>query len=237
MCVICVIYMTYNKKSDGVKGMMSKEQKSEIYKKYVGGDGPLTKSDKLAKVVIVNVFVAIAMFGLGNLGWLIFQRQHNSYYRPYKIALHDAYIPNDKYYNKYSVGATYEKTQFELHFTWVLNVMFSLLMLDFSVKTMKHINDGYDTVDMMLNLKKIGKQYDLSDTEVKKLWPVAEGIIKQMSTDDRAYFDMLSKGGIAIKDQEIYKNFAACIIQGHLEEHPDEAQKALQIWREKIKTK
>ncbi|MCQ2562670.1 MAG: cell envelope integrity protein TolA [Alphaproteobacteria bacterium] len=222
------------------------KQKHIADNKYADDDKPSTGFDKLKHFISINTIYATTLFGLGNFCWLLVQSDrygdvdrsggltYNNCYKPYKVAIHDAYIPTDKYYRyDYEEVWINKKPQFKLHIAWCLNVLFSLCGLAFSVYAIRHENDKYDTVDMMLELKKIGKQYNLSDRKIKKLWPVASNIIQKMSSDSRVYFDMLMNGDINIKDQEMFKKFAISIIQGHLESNPEDAQQVLGVFDER----
>ena len=53
-----------------------------------------------------------------------------------------------------------------------------------------------------------------------------------MSADERIYFDMLMNDDINIADKETIKQFATSIMLGHLESHPSDARKILEIFDE-----
>lgn len=88
-----------------------------------------------------------------------------------------------------------------------------------------------DTVDMMLELKKFGQQYNLNTNQVKKLVKSATSIISRMSSDERVYFDMLLNGKLDnINDKETLMKMATAIMSGHLQKHPEDMKLVMEIY-------
>lgn len=93
------------------------------------------------------------------------------------------------------------------------------------------------TVDLMLAIKSIkeaGKKVNLNVTDetVKKLIDVCPYIISRMSADERVYFDMLIDGDIESKNEEMFKNFALAVMDGHLRSNPEDLQMVLDAFDE-----
>ena len=220
------------------------EQQKQAYVKYAGSL-PVSTLNKLKRVMGDSAATALGVLLLGSLWWGVFQSYDadvengrlvtNDAYKPYRIALHDAFIPTSKYDYDCCTG-TYSKNKdpkFQLIGAWCVNMVIMLCSLIISIRAARRVNDKCDTVDMMLDLEKFGKQYNLNKTKVKRLVSNAESVIKKMSASERVYFDMLMNGDINIKDQETMKNMAAHIIIGHLRSHPEDAEKILSVFDER----
>ena len=104
--------------------MQKNEQKNDaLYKKYTN----FTRKDLMfSNFVQTNIAGAIALFFIGNVSWMFLQstpdtmlcRAKNKIYMPYKKAIHDAYIPVEKYIvddNTYKTGelkVSFQKAKF-----------------------------------------------------------------------------------------------------------------------------
>ncbi len=97
----------------------------------------------------------------------------------------------------------------------------------------KKIKRNRATVDMMLDLEQLGKKYNLNSRQVKRLVAASNDIIQKISADNPFYFDMLINGDMAIKNPETYKKMASEVILGHLQSHPSDAQRVLDIFNER----
>jgi hypothetical protein len=86
---------------------------------------------------------------------------------------------------------------------------------------------------MMLELEKIGKEYNLDTEEVRRLVNVCKDVIKRMSKDKRVYFDMLMSGDISVKDSAIFQSMAVSVMSGHLQSHPEDLQMVLDVFDER----
>lgn len=160
--------------------------------------------------------------------------------KPFKVLLHDVYIPTNKYYNyTYCENSdcddikVHENPEFKPHVAWCLNVFITLCALIYSITFVKMNRYGRDAVDMMIDLKKFGEQYNLNTEKVKKLVNIANDIIERMSADERVYFDMLMNDNINIADKDTMKQFATAIMVGHLEKHPSDIEKIMEIFDER----
>ena len=98
---------------------------------------------------------------------------------------------------------------------------------------MKKQGRPFSVVDMMLDLEKYGKEYNLNTRKAERLIAVSDDIIQKICADNPFYFDMLIKGDFAIKNPEAYKKMASEIILGHLKSHPSDVQRVLDIFNEK----
>lgn len=164
----------------------------------------------------------------------------NPYSKPFKVVLHDVYIPTNKYYDyKYCENSdcdnikVHENPEFKPHVAWCLNVFITLCALIYSIIFVKMNRYGRDAVDMMIDLKKFGEQYNLNTEKVKKLVNIANYTIERMSADERVYFDMLMNDNINIADKDTMKQFATTIMVGHLEKHPRDIEKIMKIFDER----
>ena len=93
------------------------------------------------------------------------------------------------------------------------------------------------TVDLMLAIKSIkeaGKKVKLNVTDetAKKLIEICPYIISRMSADERIYFDMLIDGDIESTNEEMFKNFALAVMDGHLSSNPKDLQMVLAAFDE-----
>lgn len=221
------------------------KQENSIYKKYL--DYPAlsraTGTDKFLFWCKTNAIAFAALFALGNVNWLMLQSQEfekgpipttNKYFKPYKIALHDAYIPTSKYYydNIERNIKTVTEPTFKLHFLWCLNVFLSVCCILINTSITKGLNADFDAVDMMLDLEKLQKQYNLNTKQVYRLIFTAKNVIKKMSIDNPVYFNMLMQGDINITNQNAFKNMAVAIICGHLQSYPKDANRVLNAFEE-----
>lgn len=226
----------------------AQKQRELAYKKYAGFLPKNTK-DKLKTVMASVSLDALCLFVLGSTWWGLFQSydydvnngalEFNGWYKPYKVALHDAYIPTAKYKYGYEYidggrakVTKVENPKFQLTGAWCVNMLMMLTSLYLSIRGVRRENEKYDTVDMMLELEKFGKKYNLNKAKVKRLVSNFGSVIERMSAHERVYFDMLMKGDINIKDQQTMKNMATHIMIGHLESHPEDAEKILSVFNE-----
>jgi hypothetical protein len=224
-----------------------KKTKQAAYKKYTSKSARMTAADRIRYFCKVNAVSAASLFLLGNASWVLTQASpytdsnghgfvSNSWYKPYKAAIHDAYIPTDKYYGygwEDEDGFVNEKPGFAPSAAWGINVFLSLTVLLCSIVGAKRLNDEQDTVDMMLDLEEFGKQYKLDAKQVKRLVDKYKKIIEHMSADKRVYFDMLMAGEMPIKDQETLQAMAVSVMTGHLQSHPEDLKMVLETFEER----
>lgn len=211
------------------------------YRKYTGD---VRKDYDVARFIRINAMAAISLFVVGNFTWLFTQSMpktmlwgaKNRMYTPYKKAIHDAYIPVDKYRvddNTYKTGQlnVNPKPGFRAHGTWLANLLFSLCVLSGTAYLFKASKNDFDTIDMMMEFRKMhGNQYKLSDKQIAKLVSASDEIIARMSAEERVYFDMLSSGKLKIKDSKVFADMAVAILDGYLRTHPEETKKIVQIY-------
>lgn len=146
---------------------------------------------------------------------------------PYKVALHDAYIPTDRYnYSReYGLKEKTENLRFAPKPEWYSTVMLTMFGMICSILYARSRKKDYEIVDMMRQLYKYGKAYNMNDAKVRKLIASISGMIEYISANDRAYFDMLMAGDIKIDDAETMRKMASRIIVGHLRTNPSDAYK------------
>ena len=132
---------------------------------------------------------------------------------------------------------------------WYMNMAFLLVAICGVIKTLKkhnkeiaqireynasaisHNKTSKATVDMMLELKKFGQQYNLNTDQVKKLVESATEIISRMSGDERVYFDMLLNGDLDnTSDKETFMKMATAIMSGHLQTHPEDMKLVMEVY-------
>lgn len=235
------------RKIDEEKKQQEVKAKRDAYRRYIGPDAgmPLSASDKAKEFVKINAIGQLGIFLMGVFAWVLIQSDiiaegdwqgFNKDYKPFKVALHDAYVPTDKYYG-YQFGENAqvkENTKFTPHTAWCLNVFLALCTLLFSIWFVRVANVDHNTVDMMMELNKFGKKYNLNTAQVRKLVALAPSIIKNMSSDNRVYFDMLMAGDIRIENQKTFMDMAVNIIAGHLQTHPEDAQRIEDVVKERM---
>lgn len=218
-------------------------ERFEAYKKYLKISDKIPSMSDIKQFCIVNALAAASLFMLGNVSWLFFQEhrfqdgsaEHNPLYKPYKAALHDAYIPTNKYYGYDGDdpdGGINEEPDFAPSVAWMINVFLSVCVLVFSSPSLFE-SDGKRTVDMMLGLEKFGKEYNLDTEKVRRLVNVCKDVIKRMSKDKRVYFDMLMSGDISVKDNATFQSMAVSVMSGHLQSHPEDLQMVLDVFDER----
>lgn len=218
-------------------------ERFEAYKKYLKISDRMPTMLDIQSFCIVNALAAASLFMLGNVGWLLVQSgpiqdgsgEPDPYYKPYKAALHDAYIPTNKYYG-YGCddldGGINEEPDFAPSVAWMINVFLSVCVLVVSSPLLIG-KDGEETVKMMLELEKIGKEYNLDTEKVRRLVNVCKDVIKRMSKDKRVYFDMLMSGDISVKDNATFQSMAVSVMSGHLQSHPEDLQMVLDVFDER----
>ena len=87
-----------------------------------------------------------------------------------------------------------------------------------------------ETVDMMYDLKKLGKQYNLNTAQVEKLVKLAPAVISHMSKDESVYFNMLINGDIEIANNKTFYEMAHAIMRGHLQKHPEDIKTIMDVF-------
>ena len=218
-------------------------ERFEAYKKYLKISDKMPTMSDIKEFCIVNALAAASLFMLGNVSWLFVQEgrfldgsaEHNPHYKPYKAALHDAYIPTNKYYGydgDNPNGGINEEPDFAPSVAWMINVFWSVCVLVFS-SPLLFFSDGKRTVKMMLELEKFGKEYNLDTEKVRRLVNVCKDVIKRMSKDKRVYFDMLMSGDISVKDNATFQSMAVSVMSGHLQSHPEDLQMVLDVFDER----
>ena len=221
-------------------------ERFEAYKKYLKISDKIPSMSDIKQFCIVNALAAASLFMLGNVSWFFVQGDpymdtnghgfaDNPHYKPYKAALHDAYIPTNKYHGygwEDPDGGINEEPDFAPSVAWMINVFLSVCVLVFS-SPLLFFSDGKRTVDMMLGLEKFGKEYNLDTEKVRRLVNVCKDVIKRMSKDKRVYFDMLMSGDISVKDNATFQSMAVSVMSGHLQSHPEDLQMVLDVFDER----
>jgi len=95
------------------------------------------------------------------------------------------------------------------------------------VRRVKH-----DAVDIMLALKEAGVDYNLDSRKVKRAVAIAPMVISNMAAVDREFFEKLMMGDINIKNDNTMRDMAVSIIEGHLQTHPQDAKRVLDVFKE-----
>ena len=219
---------------------MTSTDNTILYRKHVG----MTPEDLREKIRTELIAIPAALFIMGNGIWLFAQSnptrlmgQRNYMYKPYKAAIHDAYIPTDKYIideNTYNTGQLKVnlRPKFKVHGLWLANMIITLLFFIEFAYANKGIKQEFDTVDMMVDLEKFGKDYNLNAKQVQKLVKASENIITKMSSENRVYFDMIINGKIDITKDKAFVDMAVAIMDGYLRTHPEEEAGILSVFAE-----
>lgn len=219
---------------------MTSNKNTKLYRRYVG----ITPDESKEKIRSELIGFPMALFIIGNGIWLFGQSnptrvmgQRNYMYKPYKAAIHDAYIPTDKYIideNTYNTGQlkVNPNPKFKANGLWLANLILSLLF--FIGFAYVHIEDKRDlaTVDMMVDLEKFGKIYNLNTRQVKQLVKKSSNIIAKMSKENHVYFDMIINGKIDINKDKTFVDMAVAILDGYLRAHPEEEAGILSVFAE-----
>lgn len=85
-------------------------------------------------------------------------------------------------------------------------------------------------VDM---IAKIAKDQGINPSDVKRLSCVADDILQQMAEENRVYFDLLMDDKLGADDKKFVRSMAINIMKGHLESHPEDAKRILNVFNEK----
>ena len=186
----------------------------------------------------VNLFASIF--------WAIVFGGINEYDHPIRAMFDNVYNPKPKAQSEKSpvLGIeTKNKPFFWGNLSFALSYMLltaGLLMRhyrkDKRSETARFANENA-TVDMMLAIKSIkeaGEKVNLNVTDetAKKLIEICPHIISRMSADDRVYFDMLINGDIESENEEVFKNLALAVMDGHLRSNPQDLQMVLNAFDE-----
>ncbi len=177
--------------------------------------------------------------------WAVIFCGINEYDYPIRAMFDNVYNPKPKTQsgNWQSDKKMRQKPLFYVNLSLVLSYMLltaCILMRyyrkDKRSETARYVNENA-TVDLMLAIKSIkdaGKKYnlDITDETAKKLIEVCPHIISRMSADERVYFDMLIEGDIESKNEEMFKNFALAVMDGHLRSNLEDLQMVLDAFDE-----
>lgn len=220
---------------------MAVKNNTILYKKHIG----ITPTELKEKNRMELIAVPLALFLMGNTIWFLMQSKptkpfwnhKNGMYMPYKAAIHNAYIPTDKYIvdeNTYKTGqlTVNPNPKFKAHGTWLANLIISLLFFAGFAYGNKELKRDFDTVDMMVDLEKFGKDYNLNAKQVKKLLKKSEDIIVRMSKENATYFDMIINGKVDITKDKVFVDMAVAILDGYLSAHPEETAGVLSVFTE-----
>lgn len=219
---------------------MTSNKNIKLYRKYVD----MTPEDLREKIRSELIAIPAALFIMGNGIWLFAQSnptrvmgQRNRMYKPYKAAIHDAYIPTDKYIideNTYNTGQLKinPNPKFKANGLWLANMIITLLFFIGFAYANKGIKQEFDTVDMMVDLEKFGKIYNLNTRQVKQLVKKSSNIIAKMSKENHVYFDMIINGKIDIDKDKTFVDMAVAILDGYLRAHPEEEAGILSVFAE-----
>ena len=121
-------------------------ERRDAYNKYLKISDRMPTMFNIKQFCKVNALAAASLFMLGNVSWLFVQADpymdtnghgfgDNPQYKPYKEALHDAYIPIN----------TYEGSGFAPSVAWMINVFLSVCVLVVSSRLLID-TDGKKTV-------------------------------------------------------------------------------------------
>ena len=110
---------------------------------------------------------------------------------------------------------------------------------------------AHDSVTTMIDIEKMAMEHKFDDETKKKLISVIPYILKNMSADNRVYFDMIMDGSVSVNDKKfgetsvqgnILQRFCAVrnnkkfikavamIMAGHLQSHPEDLQRVKEIF-------
>ncbi|MBO7509232.1 MAG: hypothetical protein J6T57_03085 [Alphaproteobacteria bacterium] len=178
--------------------------------------------------------------------WAVIFGGINEYDQPIRAMFYNVYNPKPKAQSEKSpvLGIeTKNKPFFWVNLSFALSYMLltaGILMRhyrkDKHSETARFANENA-TVDMMLTIKSVkeaGEKVNLNVTDetAKKLIEICPHIISRMSADERVYFDMLIDGDIDSKNEEMFKNFALAVMDGHLRSNPEDLQMVLDTFDE-----
>ncbi len=178
--------------------------------------------------------------------WAVIFCGINEYDHPIRAMFYNVYNPKPKAQSEKSPVFGFEtknKPWFYVNVSLALSYMLltaCILMRhnrkDKRSETARFANENA-TVDLMLAIKSIkeaGKKVNLNVTDetAKKLIEICPHIISRMSADERVYFDMLIDGDIESKNEEMFKNFALAVMDGHLRSNPEDLQMVLDAFDE-----
>lgn len=178
--------------------------------------------------------------------WAVIFGGINEYDQPIRAMFYNVYNPKPKAQSEKSPVFGFEtknKPWFYVNVSFALSCMLltaGILMRryrkDKRGEIARYVTEKA-TVDLMLAIKSIkeaGKKVnlDVTDETAKKLIDICPHIISHMSADERVYFDMLLDGGIESKDEEMFKNFALAVMDGHLRSNPEDLQMVLDAFDE-----
>lgn len=99
----------------------------------------------------------------------------------------------------------------------------ALVIFLWSIASVRKRGQKFDTVDMMLDMERLGKKFNMSTATVQELVKVAPDIIQKMSGMNRAFFKMLMSNQIDIQNDKAMQTMAEQIIIGHLKMNPNDA--------------
>lgn len=219
---------------------MTSNKNTKLYRRYVG----ITPDERKEKIHSELIGFPMALFIMGNIIWLFGQSnptrvtgQRNRMYKPYKAAIHDAYIPTDKYIideNTYNTGQlkVNPNPKFKANGLWLANLILSLFLFIGSAYVNTENKRDLATVDMMVDLEKFGKIYNLNTRQVKQLVKKSSNIIAKMSKENHVYFDMIINGKIDINKDKTFVDMAVAILDGYLRAHPEEEAGILSVFAE-----
>ena len=108
-----------------------------------------------------------------------------------------------------------------------------------------------NSVAAMIDIEKMATEHKFDDETKKKLISVAPHILKNMSADNRVYFDMIMDGSVSVNDKKFgetsvqgnilqrFRTFindkkflkaVVMIMAGHLQSHPEDLQRVKEIF-------
>lgn len=178
--------------------------------------------------------------------WAVIFCGINEYDQPIRAMFYNVYNPKPKAQSEKSPLFGFETKNKPWFY---VNVSFALSWMLLTAWILMRHNRKYNrsetarfanenaTVDLMLAIKSIkeaGKKVNLNVTDetAKKLIEICPHIISRMSADERLYFDMLIEGDIESKNEEMFKNFALAVMDGHLRSNPEDLQMVLDAFDE-----
>lgn len=94
-------------------------------------------------------------------------------------------------------------------------------------------NIAMECVDMMMDLKELGRKLNLNDMDIEAIVEKVPDIISKMAESERIYFDMLMNGEIDVQNNKSFYDMAVAIMEGHLKKHPEEFAQILQKFDER----
>ena len=241
---------------------MSDEDKYEKYAKPQKGYWK-TLGGLVAKLGIINFTISmIGFFCVTSLGWWSSRNPNvidlpddtprvfmNP--MPYSTHLRYAYWPFFKQDSHIVFAPRYE--WWWMFFFVSLMTLWPISCAPFAVffKNIRDRKQARHSVATMIDIEKMAMEHKFDDETKKKLISVIPYILKNMSADNRVYFDMIMDGSVSVNDKKFgetsvqgnilqrFRTFindkkflkaVVMIMAGHLQSHPEDLQRVKEIF-------